>query len=415
MVAPSSLLDPTGTNDVADKLRSWLATVPNGYRAVVSPGTYRHEGGVAGAVNMTGKLDVSLDWGGVKFIQKTKRPFVVVADSSNGNKTPGGRWNIIYGPTGAFKTYYEGWVNGVSAYDRAMDKRWDLNRARSFFKFNKCARLSLLGVSIIGAAGIDPAFSDDVESQNAIGWYGSLDCEMGDIDFRNLYGNGYEANRYDDPNGVYVPTKRLWCHDGNISDCGRQAMSLSYGGDYIVERMDLAGSIYGRALIDMEPTTNRNPDGQSATVQGVYVIDNHIGKHRLGMVAAGLTRGDVADIYVARNVGAAISTSGTMYARRVIYEDNTDTDADIPPNMCKFAMGPQWGARDVIVRRNKSRVSESGVKFHDGQGSGGVVNYYVANNDFGGKPQFVDYNVPKWSGTFQPFSLPLPAHALRDN
>lgn len=419
VTCPAGLLDPTGKDDVADKLRGWLATVPSGEsatdmnHAVIPPGTYRNEGGIGGAVTMTGKANVSLDMSGVHFVQRTKRPFAVIADPSNGTENPAGRWNIVYTPTLATKATFEGWTNKVSAQERANAKCKLLNRERDFFKFNKCVRVRLRGARMTGGAGIDPTFDKDFEAQNGVGFYGSVDCEL-EVVIEQVWGNGIEANRYDESDGSYLPTVGLWVHDGSISDCGRQALSLSYGRAFTVERCDLAGSVNGRSLIDMEPTTDRNPPGQEATVQGVYVIDNRIGKHRLGMIAAGLTIGDVRNIYVARNVGNSIGISGTSVARRVIFEDNTDTDRDSSPNMCKFLRGPH-GGEDYIVRRNRGlRLTEAVVKFHDGGANGGCTNYLVADNDAGGRPQFIDNNVPKWSGKFVPFTLPIPAHALRD-
>lgn len=427
VTAPASLLDPTGKTDVADKLKGWIATVPNGTgvqdmtRAVIPPGTYLHEGGVAGAVTF-GKRFVSLEAPGATFVQRMKKPFVVKADPSNGSGDVAGKWHIVYWPTQTVTRTFDGWLAGGSAFQRATAKCKLLNRARSFFGLRKCEAVRLRGVKLVGGAGPTPAFDKDYEAQNGIGNYGSRDIELDDCDVSQMWGNGVECNRYVEDDGTYTASLRFWAHDSGFSGFGRQAASLSYGGRFIYERCDVAGSPYGRSLFDMEPTTNRNDPTLGATVEGVYVLDCNIGVHRLGMMAAGLTIGDVRAIRVAGCRGIAIGTSGTMFARAVIFEDNVSTDTDSSPNMCKFARGPDWGAQYVIVRRNRDHyLSDAGVKMHDGQGNGGVTNYLVEANDFRGRgptsapaAQFIDYNDPPWSGKFVPFALPTPAHALRD-
>jgi hypothetical protein len=418
VTAPTSLLDPTGKTDVADKLQKWIGGLPNGTSvndmttAVIPPGVYLHEGGSAGAVTF-GKRFFSLEASGATFVQRTKKPFAVVPDPSNGNSNVAGLWDIVYKPTNAVTRTFDGWLAGATAYQRATDKCKLLNRGRSFFSLRKCLAVRLRGIKTIGAAGLDPSYNDDYEAQNGINVHGCLDTELDECDVRQMFGNGLEANAFIESNGAYTAPLGLWVHDSNFSDFGRQAASLTYGGRFIWERCDLAGSVNGRSLIDMEPTTNRNPSGQDATVEGLYVLNCSVGKHRLGMVAAGLTNGDVRAIRVAGCRGQSIGISGTSFARAVIFEDNADTDTWSSPNMCKFAMGPQWGSQNIIVRRNKNiRVTEAVVKFHEG--NGGVQNYLVAENECGGRPQFIDYNRPPWSGKFIPFTLPTPAHALRD-
>lgn len=422
--APTSLLDPTGKTDVSDKLSAWLNNVPDGAsvndmtRAVIPPGTYLVEGGLAGAVTLGAMNCISIEAPGATFVQRLKKPFRVQADPSNPTANPAGKWNVVYIPTNAVKLSMDGWLNKASAQDRITDKCWKLNRSRSVFRLNKCNRTRLLGLKVVGGSGTDNVFDADYEAQNIVTNYGCRDLELDDCDLGESFGNVIECNAYYENDGSYTAPIGLWAHDSGFHDADRQIMSLSYGGRFTVERCDLGGS--GRSLIDMEPTTDRNDPSFSATVDGVYVLSCNIGKHRLGMMAAGLTHGDVRAIRVAGCRGIGIGTSGTMYARAVIFEDCTDTDTDSSPNACKFAMGPAWGARNVIVRRMKNfYLSESLVKFHEGDG--GAQNYSVSDNDCRGRgatsapvPQFIDYQQPPWSGKFVPFSLPTPAHALRD-
>ncbi len=422
---PASLLGPSGSNvDIADKLANWLrsgANVPSGpsatemTRVVLPTGVFRNEGGTVGAVTLDRWKNVKLE-GNTHFVQRTRKPFVVVADPSNGSLSPTGKWNIWYTPTSTLKLTYEGRVAGADAFERANDKCWSLNRARDFFRLRKCERVCI-ALKMTGCAGLDPPFNANYEAQNGLSVYGCKDIEVtGRID--QTLGNGVEGNFFREPDGFYTPTSGLWIHDAYIHHFGRQVGSFTYGGNYIVERCDMGNT--GRSMIDMEPTTNRNPPGQEATVEGVYILNNVIGSHRLGMVAAGFTHGDVRNIRVAGNRGKGIGTSGVMFSRRVIYEDNVDTDRDQSPNAVNFAKGPDWGGEDIIVRRNTNHnISEAGAKFHGG--NGGCTNYLAVDNDFRrdgstsrAMPQFLDTNVPKWSGTFTPFSLPTPPHALRD-
>lgn len=425
-VTAAGLFDPTGVDDIADALAAWINRVPDGTgahdltRVVLPPGTYRNEGGLAGAVTCGSIHDVSFDCPGVTFVQRTKKPFVVKVDPSNGNENSAGRWNIIYTPTNVAKATYEGWLAGAPAFERATAKAKLLNRGRSFFRLRKCERVRLRGMKIRGGAGTAPAYSADYEAQNGVNVHGSLDCELDDVEIGQTWGNGIEANAYVEDDGTYTAPLGLWVHDSALLSFGRQAASLTYGGRFIFERCDLGGS--ARSLIDMEPTTNRNDPALNATVQGVHVLGCNIGPHRLGMIAAGLTNGDVRGIRVAGCRGFGIGTSGTSYAQGVIFEDNVSTDSDSTPNPFKFAKGPQWGGKNLIVRRNRDwYVSEAGVQFHDGQGGGGCTNYLVEDNDFRGRGQssapqrqFIDNNRPPWSGKFVPFDLPTPAHALRD-
>ncbi len=426
---PVSVLGPSGSNiDIADKLANWLrqganvphgASVTNRTRVILPPGVFRHEGGSAGAVHLDKWQNVILEGDNTQFVQRSRRPFVVIADSSNVSLDPVGKWNIWYTPTNILTIGYVGTVAGHSAFDRATDKCWTLNRARSFFRLRKCVLTSIgEGIRMTGCAGLDPVFNKNYEAQFGVGFYGCVECELGNGVIEQTLGNAVEGNRFNETDGSYTATSKLWVHGMNMHHFGRQVASLTYGGKYILERNDMGNT--GRSLIDMEPTTNRNPDGQGATVEGIYVLNNTIGTHTLGMIAAGETHGDVRWIRVAGNKGRGIGTSGRCVASGVIFEDNVDTDNDQSPEMCRFGSGVLWGGDNYIVRRNVNYdISETGVRF-DGA-NGGCTNYLVIDNNFRRDgatsrvmPQFRDYAVPPWAGTFKPFALPTPSHRLRD-
>ncbi len=333
---------------------------------------------------------------------------------------PNGTWNTFYTPTSTVSVPYTGsQALGATAWDFADKHAFDLNRARTMFVMSKNTRLRVRGFQFTGPYGFvyDPTlatsgYDPDYESQDAMVWRACNDCEVGDVTIEKMWGNGMEMQPFVENDDTYTPTRGLWLHDSKLQNFGRQSLSLTFGYNAIIEDTYLGES--SRSLIDCEPTTTRLGTGTNPvltwTMQDIQLLRCTIGYHHLGMLSMheGLGR-----VHVQNCNGRDIGTSGAAVVDKCIFENNTESPSVLSDYSMIFNTGVHKGGDSIIVRNNAGQASRiAGVHFNADNGP--CTNFQVINNLFGtGIAQFADDG-----GTgglpFTPFTLPVPAHALRD-
>jgi hypothetical protein len=251
--------------------------------------------------------------------------------------------------------------------------------------------------------GYDP----DYESQDAMVWRGCIDCEVGDVTIEKFWGNGMEMQPFVENDGSYTATKGLWVHDSKLQNFGRQTLSLTYGGTAIIEDTYLGET--SRSLIDCEPTTARVDPSLTYTMQDVHLLRLTIGYHRLGMFSA---HEGLGKVHIDGASGRAIGTSGTAVVSEFIAENCVEHPTDNSTYSWEFAAGTNVGGHSIVVKNNSGDGARTAV-VHFKADNGGCDNYQVFGNLAGaGVAQVKDDGT--WAGTFVPFTLPVPAHALRD-
>jgi hypothetical protein len=219
----------------------------------------------------------------------------------------------------------------------------------------------------------------------------------------------------------------IWIHDTDYNDFGRQTNTFSYGARFILEDCTMGGS--ARSLIDCEPTTAHVPAGVEvpagvvldSVVSDLHVLDCTFGHNNGGIgLHAGVTK-----VHIAGNDGYRPGLPSLCFAEQVIFENNHDTTTStdgVASYGCRFgrilaadvnnAIGQDFGGLDLIVRNNVLIAHLAAAKFE-----AGCDRYFSTANtvtDTNGQPRG---NVPSGddpSVNAPSFTLPVPAHALRD-
>jgi hypothetical protein len=328
---------------------------------------------------------------------------------------PADQWNVNYSPTNVVAQSFTGtYALGSYAYDQAVKSAFDKNRARTMFVMAKNTRLRIRGAQFTGPYPFvyDPSlkttgYDPDYESQDAMVWRGCVDCEVGDVTIEKFFGNGMEMQPQVENDGSYTATKGLAVYNSHLANFGRQSLSLTYGGTAIIEDTYLGES--SRSLIDCEPTTSRVDPSLTYTMQDVHLLRCTIGYHHLGMFSA---HEGLGKVHILSCKGRAIGTSGPAVVSEFIAENCTEAPTDNSTYSWDFKAGVNVGGHSIVVKNNSGDGARTAV-VHFGGDNGGCDNYQVTGNLAGAGVAQVKDDGP-WAGTFVPFTLPIPAHALRD-